>query len=69
MKNKIGMVIGFVLGSIGFLFLFKVTILNHTPPEDELAPGIVVLAALLFGVGGTFIGYRVQNYFRGEKNY
>ena len=69
MKNKIGIISGFVVGSIGFLFIFKVTILNHTPPEDELAPGIVVLAAILIGVASAFIGYFLQNYLRGEGNY
>jgi drug/metabolite transporter (DMT)-like permease len=67
MKNKIGIISGFVIGSIGFLLLFKVTILNHTPPE--LAPGIVVLAAVLIGVASAFIGYFLQNYLRGEGNY
>lgn len=66
MKNKIGIVGGFVVGSIGFLLLFKVIILNHTPPEDELAPGIVVLAALLIGVAGAFIGYWAQDCLRRE---
>jgi drug/metabolite transporter (DMT)-like permease len=69
MKNKIGIISGFVIGSIGFLLLFKVTILNHTPPEDELAPGIVVLAAVLIGVASSFIGYFLQNYLSGEGNY
>ena len=64
MKNKIGIANGFIVGSVGFLLLFKVIILDHTPPEDELAPGIVVLAALFLGVAGAFIGYALQNYFR-----
>jgi CDP-diglyceride synthetase len=69
MKNKIGIIGGFVVGSIGFLLLFKVTILNYTTPEDELAPGIVVLAAILIGVASAFIGHFIQNYFRRESNY
>ncbi len=39
MKNKTGIFIGFVLGTAGFLLLFKVIFLDNIPPEDELAPG------------------------------
>lgn len=62
MKNKVGLISGFVLGVSGFLFLFKVIILDTTPPSDELAPGIVVLASLLNGFLFAFIGSRIQNY-------
>jgi hypothetical protein len=67
MKNKTGIMSGFVLGSIGFPLLFKVLFLNHTPPEDELAPGIVVFAALMIGLASAFIGHLIQNYLRKER--
>ena len=66
MKNKAGKIIGFALGLAGFLFLFKVLILVNIPPEDELAPGIVVFAAILNGLLFAFIGHLIQNSF--EKN-
>ena len=62
MKNKTGILIGFVLGLTGFLLLFKVIFLDNIPPEDELAPGIVVLAAVLNGLLFAFVGYKIQNY-------
>lgn len=65
MKNLIVTVSGFAIGSAGFLLLFNVTILNRTTPEDELAPGIVVLAALLMGVAGALLGYRAEHYLKG----
>jgi hypothetical protein len=39
MKNKTGKIIGFVIGAAGFLFLFKVLVLDRHSPEDELARG------------------------------
>lgn len=62
MKNKRGIIIGFVLGLTGFLLLFKVIVLDNTPPSDELAPGIVVIAALLNGILFAFVGRRIQTY-------
>lgn len=62
MKNKTGILIGFVLGLTGFLLLFKVIFLDNIPPEDELAPGIVVMAAVLNGLLFAFVGYKIQNY-------
>lgn len=50
MKNKTGKIIGFVTGMTGFLLLFKLIILDKTSPADELAPGIVVIAAIMNGV-------------------
>jgi CDP-diglyceride synthetase len=67
MKNKIGIISGFIIGAIGFLAIFKVTFLQHTPPEDELAPGMVVILAIIAGAASAFIGSLVQNYFRKEK--
>lgn len=60
MKNKTGIVIGFVLGVAGFLLLFKLIILDRTPPEDELAPGMVLIAAILNGCLFAFIGALIQ---------
>ncbi|GAA4456900.1 hypothetical protein GCM10023189_26830 [Nibrella saemangeumensis] len=59
---------GFVLGLTGFLLLFKVVFLNHIPPEDELAPGMVVLAAILNGVLFAFVGYVTQNYVEKKRS-
>jgi drug/metabolite transporter (DMT)-like permease len=67
MKNKAGKILGFILGTAGFLLLFKVIVLDNTPPEDELAPGLVVMAAILCGVFFGFIGHIVQNRF-GKKS-
>jgi len=63
MKNKAGVIIGFILGATSFLFLFKLLFLDHIPPEDELAPGVVMMAAILNGLLFAFMGSRVQNYF------
>ncbi len=64
MKNSAGKIIGFVAGLAGFLILFKLIILNHTSPDDELAPGIVVIAAVLSGIFFGFIGNLMQNRFK-----
>jgi hypothetical protein len=69
MKNKVGKLSGFVLGVTGFLLMFKLIFLVNIPPEDELAPGIVVLAAILNGFLFAFIGSRIQNYFAKKRNY
>jgi hypothetical protein len=63
MKNKMGKIIGFLLGVTGFLLMFKIIVLDNTPPSDELAPGIVVIASILNGVLFAFIGSLIQNYF------
>ena len=68
MKNKTGIIIGFVLGLAGFLFLFKIIFLDNIPPSDELAPGIVVFAAILNGLLFAYGGYRLQNYFERKRN-
>lgn len=67
MKNKIGFIIGFLAGSIGFLVLFKILFLDRTPPEDELAPGMVVIIAIVIGSGCAFTGDWILNYFKREK--
>lgn len=67
MKNKIGIIAGFLAGSIGFLFLFKVLILDRTSPEDELAPGMVVMLAILTGTGCLLMVNWLQKFFRREN--
>lgn len=69
MKNKTGLISGFVLGVTGFLLMFKFIFLDHIPPADELAPGIVVLASVMNGVLFAYIGYLLQHYFVKEGNY
>ena len=60
MKNITGKICGFVLGVAGFLLLFKILILDRVPPEDELAPGMVLILAILNGVLFAFIGSLIQ---------
>ena len=67
MKNKTGKIIGFVTGVAGFLLLFKVFFLNRLAPEDELAPGIVVMASILCGLLFAFAAGSLQEYL-GKKN-
>lgn len=67
MKNKTGIIIGFVLGVTGFLFMFKIIFLDNIPPSDELAPGIVVFAAVLNGLLFAVIGSGVQSYFAKKR--
>lgn len=61
MKNVIGTIIGFALGLVGFLYLFRIFFLVRIPPQDELAPGIVVTLAMLSGILFAFAGAFVQN--------
>lgn len=68
MKNKTGTIIGFVLGTTGFLLLFKLIFLDNIPPADELAPGIVVIASVLNGLLFAFVGHLVQNYYGKKRN-
>jgi hypothetical protein len=63
MKNKTGRIIGFVAGMAGFLGLFKIIILDNTPPEDELAPGAVLILSILSGLLLGYAGNLLQNYF------
>ena len=49
MKNKTGIISGFLIGLIGFLLGFKFLLLNRIPPEDEVPPGMVLLAAIVNG--------------------
>lgn len=67
MKNKTGIIIGFIAGVSGFLLLFKIIFLDNIAPSDELAPGIVVMAAVINGVVFACIGSFVQNYLSRKK--
>ena len=68
MKNKTGIICGFVLGLTVFLLMFKLIFLDHITPEDEIAPGLVVIAAVLNGLLFAFVGYLIQNYFGKKRN-
>lgn len=60
MKNKTGKIIGFISGFAGFLLLFKVIFLDRLGPSDELAPGIVMIAAVISGVILGYLGGLLQ---------
>lgn len=60
MKNILGKTAGFIIGAGGFLILFKVFFIANVPPADELAPGIVMLSAIAFGVLLAYIGSIIQ---------
>jgi drug/metabolite transporter (DMT)-like permease len=68
MKNKTGKILGFVFGFAGFLLLFKFIFLDRIPKEDEVPPGMVVIAAILSGIFFAFIGSLIQNYIVKKKN-
>ena len=69
MKKRAGMIIGFAAGVTGFLWMFKIIFLDNISPEDELAPGIVVIISVLNGLLFAFIGAQIQNYFVKKRNY
>jgi hypothetical protein len=69
MKNLAGIISGFVLGVAGFLLLFKLIVLDNVLPENELAPGIVVFAAIVNGFLFAWLGGAVQNRFVKKRNY
>ena len=48
--------------------MFKLIFLDHITPEDEIAPGLVVIAAVLNGLLFAFAGYLIQNYFGKKRN-
>jgi hypothetical protein len=68
MKNKAGIVIGFIFGLAGFLLVFKLFFLEHIPREDEVPPGLVVIAAALNGVLFAYISRSLQNNFRNKNS-
>ena len=63
MKNKAGKISGFITGFAGFLLTFKIFILGNIPPEDEIAPGMVVIAAVFTGLLCAYLGFLIQNNF------
>lgn len=67
MKNKAGFIGGFAFGLTSFLLMFKLLFLDRIPPEDELAPGMVVLASIFNGVLFAFIGQFIQKYLTTES--
>ena len=60
MKNKIGMIGGFIFGLIASLL--SIIVLSVIYPEEDMA-GIVIIVLLLSGLFFAFIGYLIQNYF------
>jgi hypothetical protein len=48
--------------------MFKLTFFDHIAREDEIAPGLVVIAAVLNGLLFAFAGYLIQNYFGKKGN-
>jgi hypothetical protein len=60
MKNKTGKITGFITGMAGFLLIFKLAILDHTAPSDELAPGIVVIVSVFSGLACAWAGSLIQ---------
>jgi hypothetical protein len=67
MKNKAGIIIGFITGFAGFLLLFKILFLDKIPREDEVAPGLVMLAAIFNGLLFAFVGSLIQRYLGRKK--
>lgn len=67
MKNKAGKIGGFIAGAAGFLLVFKVFFLGNIPPEDEIAPGMVVIAAGLNGLLCAYLGSLIQNNFMKKR--
>ncbi len=64
MKNKSGIIIGFFIGVIGFLLMFKMIFINRIAPEDELAPGAVVIASIVNGLLFAFVARFLERYYR-----
>ena len=67
MKNIAGKIIGFAIGMAGFLFLFKILVIDRTSPSDELAPGVVLIISVLSGLLFGFVGNLIQNYLRKSR--
>ncbi len=60
MKNKTGLISGFILGAAGFLLGFRFVFLPRIAPSDELAPGVVMIIAAVIGAFCAFAGVRIQ---------
>lgn len=68
MKNRVGLIIGFIIGFASFLLLFKIFMLENIPKDDEVPPGLVLIAAI--GTGGlfAFLGNWIQKNVRKSGN-
>ena len=64
MKNKTGLIIGFVL--VLFSGILLIIILSIIHPEEDLA-GILIITLLLSGFLFAFVGFLIQNYFGRRK--
>lgn len=60
MHNKTIEIVCFIAVTGGFLLLFKIFFLKNTGPQDELAPGVVMLMAMLIGLLSSYAGRRIQ---------
>jgi divalent metal cation (Fe/Co/Zn/Cd) transporter len=69
MKNKTGVIIGFIAGIASFLILFKLIFLNRIITEDEVPPPMVIMAAILNGLIFSYLVFFVQNYFVKKRNF
>jgi ABC-type antimicrobial peptide transport system permease subunit len=67
MKNKLGLILGFIMGFGGFLLAFKMIILPKISPSDELAPGIVMILAVILGCALAFFSNKIQHKNRTSK--
>jgi uncharacterized BrkB/YihY/UPF0761 family membrane protein len=67
MKNKTAAIIGFLTGTAGFLLFFKWFVLNRIAPTDEIAPGMVLIAAIITGILTAFIGLYMQKRQKSNK--
>ncbi|HMS68112.1 MAG: hypothetical protein WAT92_24640 [Saprospiraceae bacterium] len=63
MKKKLGLILGFIIGFASFLFMWKMIFLTRITPEDELAPGAVMILAVILGSILGFLGSKIQKYF------
>ena len=68
MKNIIGKMTGFLIGAGSFLLLFRFYFLSKISPSDELAPGVLVLSAVSFGVVMAYSGSNIQSYFNNRSS-
>ncbi|HOY12845.1 MAG TPA: hypothetical protein PLY70_06875 [Saprospiraceae bacterium] len=62
MKKKLGLILGFIVGFASFLFMWKMLFLTRITPEDELAPGAVMVLAVIVGGLFGYFGIKIQKY-------
>ncbi len=64
MKNRVGIICGFVFGALlGFL---AIVVVSHLHPEEDLA-GIAIITLLISGLFFAFVGSLIQSYFVKKK--